>query len=47
MGGILVFGSILSGQLSLDHNKNVNTPTLLMNNTYISSVSSVTLGNLG
>ena len=44
---VLVFGYNRHGQLGLGHNDGVNTPTLLMNNSYISSVSIVTLGNLG
>ena len=49
-GDVLIFGYNDHGQLGLGHNKNINVPTLLMNNPYVSSVSivsSVTLGNLG
>ena len=34
-GDVLVFGSNNFGQLGLGHNKNINIPTLLMNDTDI------------
>ena len=37
-GDVLVFGDNRYGQLGLCHNKNINIPTLLMNDTTIRNI---------
>ena len=40
-GDVLTFGLNQSGQLGLGHNKNINTPTLSMNNLCIKSINGI------